>query len=62
MKSWLNQFLDEEANIEYCPYCFHPRNSKRSCCGENHFMLFSELDIKDQMDIAHQEWEIHYKE
>lgn len=62
MKSWLNQFLDEEANVEYCPYCLHARNNKRSCCHEVHFILFSDLDIKDQMDIAHQEWEVNHKE
>ena len=43
MKSWVEQYLDEEANVEYCPYCMSPRGGKRSCCGEVHFMPLGKI-------------------
>lgn len=62
MKTWIEQYIDEEANVEYCPYCMNPRGNKHVCCGEVHFIKFSELEFKEQMDIAHQEWEMAFKE
>ena len=62
MKSWINQYLDEQADVEYCPYCLHERMGKHSCCSENHFIQFKDLEFKEQMDIAHQEWECNHKE
>lgn len=62
MKTWLEQYIDEEANTEYCPYCMNPRGGKRVCCGEVHFMPFKDLEFQEQMDIAHQEWEMAHKE
>ena len=58
MKRWLEEYIDEEANVEYCPYCMNPRGGKRVCCGEVHFMPFKDFDLQEQMDIAHQEWEM----
>lgn len=57
MKSWLEEYIEEEKNTEYCPYCMTPRGEKQHCCGEVHFIAFSDLDVKEQMDIAYQEWE-----
>ena len=62
MKSWVEQYLDEEANTEYCPYCMNPRGGKQSCCGEVHFLKFSELELHEQMEIAHQEWQMAHGE
>lgn len=58
MKSWVEQYIDEQADVEYCPYCMNERMNKRSCCGEVHFIKFSEMELHEQMEIAHQEWEM----
>ena len=60
MKSWVEQYLDEQADVEYCPYCMNERGNKMSCCHEVHFIKFSELELHEQMEIAHQEWEAHH--
>ena len=62
MKTWVEQFLEEEASREYCPYCMNPRDGKRVCCGEVHFCRFDELEMEDQLEIAKQEWEMAFKE
>ena len=58
MKSWVEQYIDEQADVEYCPYCMNERMNKRFCCGEVHFIKFSEMELHEQMEIAHQEWEM----
>ena len=60
MKSWVEQYLDEQADVEYCPYCMNERGNKFACCGEVHFIKFSEMELHEQMEIAHQEWEAHH--
>ena len=61
MKSWVEQYIDEQADVEYCPYCMHERNDKMACCGEVHFIKFADLELHEQMEIAHQEWEGYFK-
>lgn len=60
MKSWVEQYLDEQAEVEYCPYCMNERGEKMSCCHEVHFIKFKDLEFKEQMDIAHEEWELAF--
>lgn len=36
------------SDTEYCVYCLEPKGDKRSCCEENHFVPFRDLDIEDQ--------------
>lgn len=57
MKSWLQEFIKDQASVEYCPYCMEERGSKRSCCSEVHFIEFRDLDDESQRQIAMDEWE-----
>jgi hypothetical protein len=60
MKSWLQQFIEEQASVEYCPYCMDLRNDKQSCCGEVHFIEFRDLDEETQREIAKEEWDSNF--
>lgn len=57
VKTWIQEFKEEEANVQYCPYCGEPRNDKIGCCSENHWILFSELVEEEQQMIAEAEYE-----
>ena len=35
-------------DTEYCCYCGERRDSKWSCCGENHFETFKDMDKENQ--------------
>jgi len=37
--------------LEYCCYCGSEKGDKISCCGENHFVPFSELYEDMQKEI-----------
>jgi hypothetical protein len=43
--------------VQYCPYCMEPRNDKRSCCGENHFLEFQDFDDETQNQIIQDEYD-----
>lgn len=30
--------------VEFCAYCLEERNDKRSCCQENHWVVYEDLD------------------
>jgi hypothetical protein len=30
--------------VEFCAYCLEERNDKRSCCQENHWVEYKDLD------------------
>ena len=51
MKDFLQQAKEDLAGVHYCPYCMEPQGDKRSCCGENHFIDFADLDDDTQKDI-----------
>jgi hypothetical protein len=57
----MNHFMDgfkfEQAHVEYCCYCFSVRGDQRSCCSENHFVEFRDLDDDTQQRIAQEEYE-----
>lgn len=57
--SWIEEYKEEEANVQYCSYCGEPRNHKIGCCSENHWILFSELAEEEQNMIAEAEYEMH---
>jgi hypothetical protein len=40
---------------EYCYYCLEPNYGKLSCCQENHFGTFRDLDDDAQNDIINAE-------
>jgi hypothetical protein len=60
MKNWLQQFIEEQAFVEYCPYCLELRNNKRSCCEEVHFLEFKDFDDDTQRQIAQEEWDANF--
>ena len=40
--------MNDLDGVEFCAYCFEERADKRSCCQENHFIEFKDLDKKTQ--------------
>jgi hypothetical protein len=61
MKDFLEQAKEDMRGVEYCPYCMNPRNDKRSCCGEVHFINFEDLDDDTQLDIIQAEYNTAFK-
>jgi hypothetical protein len=61
MKDFLEQAKEDLKGVEYCPYCIEPRNDKRSCCGENHFIYFEDLDDDTQREIVQDEYDSSFK-
>jgi hypothetical protein len=58
MKSVFEQYQAEFQGIDYCCYCLEPKGAKYSCCQENHFVPFEDLDIKEQKEIIEGEIEL----
>ena len=57
MKDFLIQAKEDLHGVQYCPYCMEPRNDKRSCCGENHFLEFQDFDDETQNQIIQDEYD-----
>ena len=57
MNHFMDGFKSEQAHVEYCCYCFSVRGDQRSCCSENHFVEFRDLDEDTQQRIAQEEYE-----
>jgi hypothetical protein len=57
MKDFLQQAKENLHGVNYCPYCMEPRNDKRSCCGENHFLEFQDFDDETQTQIIQDEYD-----
>jgi len=55
MKSFVEMFMEENAETEYCAYCLEPKGDKYHCCQENHFIPFKELYEDCQMEIMKEE-------
>ena len=51
MKSLFEQYREQFADIEYCYYCLEPKGESYSCCQENHFIEFKDLDLEEQKHI-----------
>jgi hypothetical protein len=64
MKEFYQQMKEEflRSDTEYCYYCLEPKGDKRSCCQENHFGRFGDLDGVDQHEIIIQEYELAFGE
>jgi hypothetical protein len=43
------------SNQEYCYYCLEPKYENTSCCQENHFGTFKDLDQAAQDEILQTE-------
>lgn len=57
VKNYIEEYREQEANVQYCPYCIEPRFSKLTCCGEAHWITFSDLDDDTQMQIIMEEYD-----
>lgn len=55
MKSFIETFMEENSEAEYCAYCLEPKGDKYHCCQENHFIPFKELDEETQLEIMKEE-------
>jgi hypothetical protein len=40
--------MNDYDDVEFCAYCLEERNDKQSCCQENHFLEFNDLDEQTQ--------------
>lgn len=60
MKSFVDQFMEENSETEYCAYCLDPKGDKYHCCQENHFIPFKELDGETQLEIMKEELQNAY--
>jgi hypothetical protein len=47
----------KRSDQEYCYYCLEPKYENTSCCQENHFGTFKDLDEDAQNDIINAEIE-----
>jgi hypothetical protein len=58
MNHFIDGFIAEQKNVEYCVYCnsIRPQMAK-SCCGEQHFVLFRNMDRDHQESLAQREYE-----
>jgi hypothetical protein len=59
--SFIEEYIKENADEEYCPYCYQERGAKWVCCGEIHFIPFKDLDPEQQRYIAMSEYEANLK-
>jgi len=57
MKEYKQELLTQHmrSDQEYCFYCLEPKYENASCCQENHFGRFKELDQEGQNDILEAE-------
>jgi hypothetical protein len=55
MKTLFEQYREQFSDILYCCYCLEPKGESYSCCQENHFIEFKDLDIEDQKEIIEAE-------
>ena len=56
MKEFTQQMREEfmASDEQYCCYCGEAKHGKHVCCGENHFVPFSDL-YEDMQDAIIQE-------
>lgn len=63
MKNYEQELIEEHMNSdqEYCAYCMDPRADKIGCCGENHWLTFSDFDEDTQKEFIAAELEEYEK-
>ncbi len=52
LKNELQDIYDDLWNVQYCCYCLQPKGEAISCCQENHFIEFKDLDKDCRQEIA----------
>jgi sulfur relay (sulfurtransferase) complex TusBCD TusD component (DsrE family) len=52
VKELLQAIMENESRVQYCCYCVERRGEKMSCCSENHWIEFRDLDDETQLDIV----------
>jgi hypothetical protein len=52
VKELLQAIMEDEKHVQYCCYCVERRGEKMSCCGENHWIQFKDLDDDTQLEIV----------
>lgn len=52
VKNLIEDIMNDEARVQYCCYCIERRGEKMSCCGENHWIEFRDLDDDTQLEIV----------
>lgn len=55
MKGLIAHYMELMGQVEFCPYCMEEKENKTSCCQENHFVPFSDLDTGTQLEIIKEE-------
>ena len=55
MKTLFELYREQFSDILYCCYCLEPKGDRWSCCQENHFIEFKDLDIEEQKIIINDE-------
>ncbi len=57
MKTFVENYLDEHQDDEYCLYCGHDRGYKAQCCGEVHFIKLKDMDMAERLAIIEAEYQ-----
>jgi hypothetical protein len=52
VKDLLQGIMEDEKHVQYCCYCVERRADKMSCCSENHWIEFRDLDDETQLEIV----------
>jgi hypothetical protein len=61
MKNFIEEYKEENAAVQYCPYCMELRRNQLSCCGAfGHWIAFKDLDDNTQMEIIKEEYDSAY--
>lgn len=57
MKRWIEEYIDESADLLVCRNCLQFKGEAQSCCDDKDWMFFSDLSLADQMNQAKHEWD-----
>jgi len=55
MKSFVETFMDENADTEYCVHCLEPRQGYFCCGHQNPYLEFKDFSEKSQLKIMKKE-------
>lgn len=56
VKTFVEDYLDEHADDEYCMYCGKERSNRAWCCGEVHFIRLADMEHEEKMAIIEAEY------
>ncbi len=60
MKNFIQQYKEDMAEVEFCPYCLEAKGEKHSCCQENHFIPFADFDDDTQLEMIAAEYDYEF--